>query len=86
MTQNEEMSEAEAHCAGSRKNDSPTIIYGETGTGKELVAEALHTLSSRKNRPLFHKNCAAIPSNLLESLFFGTEKGWFYWGRIKKAF
>ena len=65
VTQNEEMSRLKRIVREVAKNDSPTIIYGETGTGKELVAEALHTLSSRKNRPFISQNCAAIPSNLL---------------------
>lgn len=86
VTQNEEMSRLKRIVREVAKNDSPTIIYGETGTGKELVAEALHTLSSRKNRPFISQNCAAIPSNLLESLFFGTEKGGFTGAESKKAF
>lgn len=55
--------------------DSSVLIYGETGTGKELVAESLHSEGKRSGKPFVSQNCAAIPSNLLESLFFGTEKG-----------
>lgn len=55
--------------------DMSVLIYGETGTGKELVAHSLHTESKRKNEPFVVQNCAAIPENLFESIFFGTTKG-----------
>lgn len=67
------------------KNDSATLIYGETGTGKELFAQALHSLSSRRDHPFISQNCAAIPENLLESMFFGTEKGGFTGAESKKG-
>ena len=57
------------------KTSSSVLIYGETGTGKELVAQSIHTGSSRNVCPFISQNCAAIPENLLESLFFGTAKG-----------
>ena len=58
-------------------SDTAVLVLGETGTGKELVARAVHSSSMRKNRALIKVNCATLPSNLFESELFGHEKGSF---------
>jgi arginine utilization regulatory protein len=62
-------------CQKIAQSDSSVMIYGETGTGKELFAQSIHNASRRANGPFLAINCAAIPSSLLEGLLFGTEKG-----------
>lgn len=64
---------------GKRTSNSPSsvLLYGETGTGKELFAQSIHYEGIRKNGPFIAQNCAAIPESLLEGILFGTEKGGF---------
>ncbi len=59
------------------ENSLPILISGETGTGKELLAQGIHSAGSRREKPFIAINCAAIPENLLEGLLFGTVKGAF---------
>jgi PAS domain S-box-containing protein len=66
------------------ETDATVLILGDSGTGKELVARAIHGLSRRKEHPMIKVNCAAIPSSLMESEFFGHEKGAFTGATIKR--
>lgn len=59
------------------KSSSTVLLYGETGTGKELFAQSIHYASDRSNKPFIAQNCAAIPDSLLEGILFGTVKGSF---------
>jgi arginine utilization regulatory protein len=68
----------------SSDSPSPVMLFGETGTGKELFAQSIHNASSRRDRPFVGINCAAIPENLVEALLFGTAKGAFT-GAMDKA-
>ncbi len=66
------------------QTNATVLISGETGTGKELVARAIHANSKRKSKPLIKVNCASIPENLIESEFFGHEKGAFTGATAKR--
>jgi len=75
VTQNQEMLSIKDQIRMVADNHSTVLVYGETGTGKELIAQSIHTCSRRVNKPFVSQNCAAIPATLFESIFFGTEKG-----------
>lgn len=74
---NEKMQEVYQLIITVAKTNATVLIYGETGTGKELVAEAIHNLSPRKNKPLVKVSCAVLSETLLESELFGHERGAF---------
>ncbi|HWP60273.1 MAG TPA: sigma 54-interacting transcriptional regulator [Candidatus Acidoferrales bacterium] len=67
------------------QTDATVLILGETGTGKELIARAIHFASRRRDKPLIKVNCAAIPATLIESEFFGHEQGAFTGATKKRA-
>ena len=75
--QNSEILKLKAYALKAAGASSPVLIYGETGTGKELFVQSIHNSSSRRNKPFIAQNCAALPSTLLEGILFGTVKGSF---------
>lgn len=77
ISNNPDMIAVKNQALKAAKTSSPVMIYGETGTGKELIAQAIHNHSFRKNNPFIVQNCASIPSSLGESILFGTTKGSF---------
>ena len=83
ITQNETYKKTLALLKKVAATRTSVLISGETGTGKELMARAVHRLSRRSDKPFIKVNCAAIPENLIESEFFGHEKGSFT-GAIQK--
>lgn len=77
ITTNKKMIELKKLAEKTARGTSPVFIYGETGTGKEMFAHALHNASNRADKPFIAQNCAAIPESLMESILFGTKKGSF---------
>ena len=75
--QNAEFLKTIALAKKASRASASCIIYGETGTGKELIAQSIHFASDRASAPFLAQNCAAVPENLLEGLLFGTSKGGF---------
>ena len=77
VTQNSKMLEIKRTIAKVADSRSSVLVYGETGTGKELIVSALHNAGSRKDQPFVAVNCAALPESILEGLLFGSQKGAF---------
>lgn len=84
ITASETMKKVKAHAERAAGSTSPVIVYGETGTGKELLVQSIHNTSPRKNGPFIAQNCASLPESLLESILFGTKKGSFT-GSVDRA-
>lgn len=77
LTKNDAMIKVKNRTLKAAQTNSPVMIYGETGTGKELIAQSIHNHSLRKDNPFIVQNCSAIPLTLGESTFFGTTRGSF---------
>ena len=75
--EDEEMLRLKNLALKAAETDAPVLIYGDTGTGKELFVHSIHNSSKRKYKPFISQNCAALPANLLEGILFGTVKGGF---------
>ncbi len=79
------LKEVMTHVRHVAEVDSPVMLLGETGTGKDVIANAIHQLSARKKGPVVKVNCGAIPENLIDSELFGHEKGAFTGAVSKKT-
>jgi formate hydrogenlyase transcriptional activator len=77
ISENDKFKEILAQVEQVASTDSTVFIFGETGTGKELIARAIHNISGRRSRPMIKVNCAGLPENIIESELFGHEKGTF---------
>ncbi len=77
ITTHPEFNRVKAVAMKAASTDIAVLIYGETGTGKELLTQAIHNSSRRKTKPFIAQNCAALPGSLLEGILFGTVKGGF---------
>jgi arginine utilization regulatory protein len=82
--QNEGFVEVIRRAKKAAQSNASVFIYGETGTGKELVAQSIHFDSHRRDKPFLAQNCAALPESLLEGILFGTAKGGFT-GAVDRA-
>lgn len=77
LTKNPRMMKALERAKRAAATRSPVLVVGETGTGKELVVQSIHSASPRRDQPFIAQNCAAIPASLLEGILFGTVRGAF---------
>ena len=77
ISRSKELEKTLQYCRQAAKSPSPVLLFGETGTGKELFAQAIHNASDRRGKPFISINCGAIPRELLESELFGYEEGAF---------
>ncbi|MFS0863240.1 sigma-54 interaction domain-containing protein [Fredinandcohnia sp. 179-A 10B2 NHS] len=84
LTRNKHFEFVKKQASKVAQSASTVLVYGETGTGKELLVQSIHNMSPRKQAPFIAQNCAALPESLLESILFGTVKG-SYTGAVDRA-
>ena len=77
LTRDSRMEDVKLRAERAARTSSPILVYGETGTGKELLVQAIHNASPRREAPFLALNCAALPGTLLEGILFGTVRGSF---------